>query len=54
MALYHDIRLAVAIIMIMPNALTAVCSSGPPEDSAIMNCPAKARNTPRQKISSEC
>ena len=38
MALYHDIRYAVAIMMKMPNALTAVCSSGPPDDSAMMNC----------------
>src|SRR5271170_3984587 len=53
-ALYHESRLAAAIIMKMPNTLIAVCSSGPPEDSAMMNWPAKARNTPRQKTSSEC
>ena len=38
----------------MPNRLTDVCSSSPPENSVMMNWPAKARNTPRQKISSEC
>ena len=32
----------------------AALDNGPPEDSAITNCPANAKNTPRQKISSEC
>src|SRR5215471_18738855 len=38
----------------MPNRLMAACKNGPPEDSAITNCPANAKNTPRQKTSSEC
>src|ERR1700686_781215 len=53
-ALYHDTRLAAAIMTIMPNTLIPVCSSGPPDDSAMTNWPAKARNTPRQKTSNEC
>src|SRR4029077_21120459 len=52
--LYHDSRLAAAIMSKIPNRLTDVCSSGPPENWVMMNWPAKARNTPRQKISSEC
>ena len=54
MTLYHDIRLAVAIMIRMPNRLMAVWISGPPDHSLMTNCPAKAKNTPRQKISSEC
>src|SRR5580700_3243903 len=53
-SLYHDIRLAVAIMMKMPKRLIAACTRGPPDHSPMMNCPANARNTPRQKISSEC
>src|SRR5271163_538140 len=44
MVLYHDTRLAVAVMTIMPNTLIPVCSSGPPDDSAMTNWPAKARN----------
>jgi hypothetical protein len=54
MLLYHDIRFAVAIIIRMPAALSAACRSGPPDHSLMMNCAAKARKTPRQKISREC
>src|SRR5580692_2614900 len=52
--LYHDIRLATAIMIIMPMRLMAIWVSGPPEYSLMTNWPAKAKNTPRQKISSEC
>src|SRR5260370_29765342 len=52
--LYHDSRLAVAIMSKIPNRLTDVCSSSPFENWEMMNWPAKASKTPRQKISSEC
>src|SRR5580698_7395351 len=52
--LYHDIRFAVPVMINMPARLIATWTSGPPEYSLMMNCPAKARNTPRQKISREC
>src|SRR5271169_6560500 len=52
--LYHDIRLAVATMIRMPAKLMSACTTGPPDHSLIMNCPAKAKNTPRQKISNEC
>ena len=54
MTLYHDIRFAVPTMINMPARLMPTWISGPPEYSLMMNCPAKARNTPRQKISSEC
>ena len=54
MFLYHDIRSAVATIITMPIRLMPICTSGPPDHSLMMNCPANAKNTPRQKISSEC
>src|SRR5262249_15656618 len=45
---------AVAIIAAMPNALTRTLALSLSETSTRKKCPAKAKNTPRQKISSEC
>src|SRR5262249_18080912 len=52
--LYHEINHAMADIMTIPAMLTMKCMTAPPEISASTKCPANARNTPRQKISSEC
>ena len=38
----------------IPQRLTNACIAAPPPTSARMKCPPNARNTPRQKISSEC
>src|ERR1700692_741109 len=52
--LYHEITQAMAQMMRIPEILITKCSPAPPEISASRKCPANARNTPRQKISSEC
>src|SRR3979490_1606243 len=52
--LYHEITHAIADMMRIPERLTTKCIAEPPEISASTKCPANARNTPRQKISSEC
>src|SRR5215831_3692632 len=54
MFLYHDISAAVATIATMPRTLTRTCMAMPSEISTMAKCPAKDRNTPKQKISSEC
>src|SRR5206468_11446830 len=53
-SLYHEITHAMAHMMRIPEILIMKCSPAPPEISASRKCPANARNTPRQKISSEC
>src|ERR1041385_2251738 len=53
-SLYHENTHAAADIMTIPEILITKCIPAPPDTSAITKCPAKARNTPRQKISSEC
>ena len=40
--------------MAMPNTLTMICVSRRLDTSVNTKWPAKARNTPRQKVSSEC
>src|ERR1700676_3215891 len=52
--LYHEITQATAHMIRIPEILTTKCSAAPPLISASTKCPANARNTPRQKISSEC
>src|SRR3984957_1265051 len=52
--LYHEIRAAVAIIITMPKKLAATCMAMPSLISTMAKCAANDRNTPRQKISSEC
>ena len=52
--MYHEITHAIPDIMTIPEILIMKCSPAPPEISASTKCPANARNTPRQKISSEC
>src|SRR5437660_260142 len=52
--LYHEITPAIPDMIRIPQILIMKCSQAPPEISASRKCPAKARNTPRQKISSEC
>src|SRR3954468_12960472 len=52
--LYHVMRAAAAIIIRMPNKLISTCIQTAPEISTMAKWPAKARNTPKQKISSEC
>src|ERR1700733_1676535 len=52
--LYHENSHAAADIMRIPETLITKCIPAPPETSASTKCPANARNTPRQKISSEC
>src|ERR1700710_1706810 len=52
--LYHENSHAAADIMSIPDTLMNRCSQAPPEISANTKWPAKAKNTPRQKISSEC
>src|SRR4030081_2232106 len=52
--LYHEITHAMALMMRIPEMLMKKCIAAPPEISASTKCPANARNTPRQKISSEC
>src|ERR1700722_6349951 len=52
--LYHEITQATAHMIRIPEILTTKCSAAPPETSASTKCPPNARNTPRQKISSEC
>src|SRR5262249_38312339 len=51
---YHLINHAVAIIAAIPNTLIKICVAMPPDSSTTTKWPAKARNTPRQKISREC
>ena len=53
-SLYHVRSQATPTIIKMPNTLTAICIGIPGEISTFTKCAAKARNTPRQKISSEC
>src|SRR4029077_7092249 len=45
---------AAADMIRIPEILITKCNPVPPENSARMKWPAKARNTPRQKISREC
>src|SRR5262249_21698282 len=52
--LYHVISPAAAIIIRIPNRLTKACNQKAAETSTIAKWAAKDRNTPRQKISSEC
>src|ERR1700730_8983302 len=52
--LYHEITHATAHMIRIPEILITKCIPAPPETSASTKCPANARNTPRQKISSEC
>ena len=52
--LYHEITHAMPDMIRMPNRLTRKCITAPPAISARTKWPAKARNTPRQNISSEC
>src|SRR4051812_41841760 len=52
--LYHENSHAAAVIMMIPETLITKCIPAPPDTSASTKWPAKARNTPRQKISSEC
>src|SRR6202012_3552199 len=52
--LYHENSHAAPDMMRIPPTVTTACSAAPPETSASTKWPAKARNTPRQKISSEC
>src|SRR6202165_2840536 len=52
--LYHEITHATAHMIRIPEILIMKCIPAPPETSASTKCPANARNTPRQKISSEC
>src|SRR5579871_430774 len=54
MFLYHDISAAVATITTIPNTLIATCMAMPSDISTMAKCPTNARNTPKQKISSEC
>src|SRR3954453_12320650 len=53
-SLYHENSHAAADMMMIPEILITKCVPGPPDTSASTKCPANARNTPRQKISSEC
>src|SRR5213079_1709723 len=52
--LYHEITHATAHMIRIPEILISKCIAAPPETSASRKWPANARNTPRQKISSEC
>src|SRR3954451_21411217 len=52
--LYHEISQAMAHMIRIPERLISACMTGPPETSARMKWPAKARKTPRQNISREC
>src|SRR5690242_14434290 len=53
-SLYHDNRPPAAIINPTPTTLTVTCMATPPEISLMAKWAAKARNTPKQKISNEC
>src|SRR5207342_1063988 len=52
--LYHEINHAIPHMIRIPQMLISACSAAPPDISASTKCPAKARKTPRQNISSEC
>src|SRR5579862_5998415 len=52
--LYHENSHAAALMIRIPEIQITPCSTAPPLTWASMKCPANARNTPRQKISSEC
>src|SRR6202140_240462 len=52
--LYHENSHAAADIIRIPETLITKCNPAPPDISASRKCPPNARNTPRQKISSEC
>src|SRR6202022_5067774 len=52
--LYHEMIQATAHMIRIPEILITKCSAAPPEISARTKCPAKGRNTTRQKISREC
>src|SRR5262249_29235696 len=52
--LYHDIRAAVATIATIPKTLITTCIARPSDISTMAKCPMNDRNTPEQKISSEC
>src|SRR5438477_8415021 len=52
--LYHVINAAVPIITRIPSTLITTCIHNAPVISIKAKWPEKARNTPRQKISSEC
>src|SRR4029077_19687207 len=52
--LYHESSHAAPDMIRIPQILITKCNPAPPENSASRKCPAKARKTPRQKISSEC
>src|SRR4029450_10286670 len=53
--LYHVITQAAAIIRRIPNTLTTMSAQAPPPAiSAMKKWPAKAKNTPKQKICREC
>src|SRR5471030_3093027 len=54
MTLYRDIRTAAATIMVLPEMLTITLASTVLENSVNTKCPANDRNTPRQKMPSEC
>ena len=54
MRLYQETSAAAATMMTMPLALTATCISSRLDTSVNTKWPAKDRNTPRQKVSSEC
>src|SRR5262249_53343772 len=53
-SLYHVINAATVTIKAMPARLTMTCIAMRPEISVRMKWAEKDRNTPRQKISSEC
>src|SRR4029078_4596190 len=52
--LYHENSHAAEDMIRIPEILITKCNPAPPESSTSRKCPANARNTPRQKISSEC
>src|SRR5262249_16706970 len=52
--LYHPSRPATATMTTMPTPLATNCTQTALDTSTIAKCAAKDRNTPRQKISSEC
>src|SRR5215813_12099868 len=52
--LYHVSRAATPIMTTMPSPLSRNCIHTAPETSIMAKWAAKERNTPRQKISSEC
>src|SRR3954464_2820961 len=53
-SLYHENIHAAADMMMIPEILITKCVPGPPDTSASTKSPQEARNTPRQKNSSEC